>query len=229
MPRTIKKRFEKDDEPKDVQETIDDIRARLAQRQKTLAYSLIALAVVASLAGGIFFYQKMVTDQAVELEAQGALLYYGSPGQKTQLPPAERYGKALDTFKQSYDKKARPTALLYIANSYYELGKYDDALSSLNLLVGKFPDSPLAALAYLKLGDTYLKKKETDNALNAYKSLYSLKSAPLQDLAMVESARLLDMQGKKEESKALYKELISRFPKSPFMDEAKKAVGEGEK
>lgn len=229
MPKTIKKRIEQTDEPRDVQETIDDIKTRLAQRQKTLAYSLIALAVVASLAAGVFFYQKMTTDEAIELEAQGTALYFGSPGQKSQLPPAERYAKALDAFTQSYDKKARPTALLYMANCYYEIGKYDDTLTSLKRLIEKFPDSPVAGLAYLKMGDTYLKKKETDNALNAYKTLYTLKSAPLQDLAMVESARLLEIQGKTDDSKALYKEMITRFPKSAFLREAKKAVGEEEK
>jgi outer membrane protein assembly factor BamD (BamD/ComL family) len=42
----------------------------------------------------------------------------------------------------------------------------------------------------------------------------------------MESARLLEKEGKIEEAKKKYKELTEKFPNSPFTDEAKAKLSE---
>jgi TolA-binding protein len=73
---------------------------------------------------------------------------------------------------------------------------------------------------------TYVKKGDMENALNSLKNLSSIKNSPLQDVALMESGKILDHIGKKEEAKSKYKELINNFPKSALANEAKVRLGE---
>ena len=53
----------------------------------------------------------------------------------------EQYQKALDLFQQAYSKRKSPRVLLFIASSYVELEKYDDALKTLNDFTKKYANA----------------------------------------------------------------------------------------
>jgi TolA-binding protein len=45
-------------------------------------------------------------------------------------------------------------------------------------------------------------------------------------MALMESGKVLESQGKKEEAKAMFKDLVTKFPNSPLATEAKAKVEE---
>jgi TolA-binding protein len=45
-------------------------------------------------------------------------------------------------------------------------------------------------------------------------------------MALMESGKVLESQGKKEEAKSMFKDLVTKFPNSPLATEAKAKVEE---
>ncbi len=226
MPKMIKKRIEKkEDKEEDIRETIGDLRERLGAKQRTLVLGLAAFLVVVSVAVGFLVYNRFTTNKALELAAEGNKIFYGN-GTASPLPPAERYKKALALFRESYDKKQRAPVLLYIAYCDYELGNYDETIKSLKELVARYSEPEVVPLAYLKMSDAYLKKNDSESALAMLKNLASIKGSTLQDVALLETGKILESQGKPEEAKKAYRALVTKFPKSGLVGEAKAKLGE---
>ena len=108
----------------------------LKKKQKTvLTYSLIAMSAVLVLAV-IIYYQHTADQKSRELENKAYNVYYNLY-QKQSMSKQEQYQQALDLFQQAYSKQKSPRVLLYIASSYFELEKYDDALKTLNTFTKK--------------------------------------------------------------------------------------------
>ncbi|MCL4457125.1 MAG: tetratricopeptide repeat protein [Nitrospirae bacterium] len=226
MPKIIKRRSEKKIRTEeDIRETVVDIRKRLKERQRALVYAAVIFLVVTLSVSGLFIYKKASMSRAMELELEGYRLFYGDY-QAQAFSPSERYKKALEKFNESYKAKKRPNVLLYIANSHYELGGYDEAIKTLKELTNQFPDSGIASIAYYKTATAYVKKGDTDNALNALKQIVSVKDSALQDMALLETGKILELSGKTEDARNKYKELINKFPKSALINEAKARMGE---
>jgi|SRR5208283_3509620 len=227
MPKVIKKRIgKKVGKEEDIKESIGDIREKFKQKQKTLVYSLIIFIVFISSIASVVIYKKVTTSKALESEAEGYALFYADKVTAPSMLPGERFKKALEAFKRSYTTKEKPVVLFYIANCYYELGNLDETIKNLKDLTSRFPDSLITPLAYYKMAIAYQKKNDLDDALNALRSLYSIKNSPLQDLALMESGKILELQGKNEDAKKMYQELIKSFPKSPLANEATKKIGQ---
>ncbi len=225
MPKAIKKRVEQKARREDsINETVTDIRQKLKDRQRTLVYSLLVAGGLILSVGSFFIYGKVMASKAQGLEYEGLKLFNGS-GQTQVIAPQDRYKNALEKFKASYAAKKSPFALLYIANSYYELGNYDEALKTLKDLTVRYSDPKVMSLAYYKMAMTYMRKGDAASALNTFNSLSSIKDSPLQDMALLESGRLLESMGKTEEAKDKYKELISKFPQSALVNAAKARLG----
>ena len=54
--------------------------------------------------------------------------------------------------------------------------------------------------------------------------LYNYKTGAYKDLSLIESGKILETQGKAEEAKKKYEELIKDLPQSPFAEEAKARI-----
>ncbi|TAN43751.1 MAG: tetratricopeptide repeat protein [Nitrospirae bacterium] len=217
MPKAIKKRISKKETGgEDISGTVTGLRERIKERQKTLIYATVAAMTVIISAVTFFVYTGANATKASELEAEGLkTLYSLSRGAEV---PVDQYRRALDFFKKSYDAKKSNSALLHMANCNYALGNYDAAIKNLLELNGSASDTGMLSLSYYKLASAYAKKGDTENALKSYGNLTSIKGAGLQELALIESAKLLEAAGKTEEAQKKYKELAEKFPKSLAQD-----------
>ena len=140
----------------------------------------------------------------------------------------EQFQQALDLFQQAYSQKKSARVLLYIANSFYELEKYDDALKSLDEFTIKYSSKKdMLPLAYQKMAYIQIRKGNPDQALKDFSEIANLPGGFFLDLALMESARILEIQGKNEEAAGKFKELAEKFPESPFAAEAKSRLGDG--
>jgi tetratricopeptide (TPR) repeat protein len=227
MPKAIKRRTEKKivTTEEDLRETVVDIRQKLKERQRTLVYAITIFVVLAISITGFAVYKKTSSNKALELELEGYRLFYGDY-QARLIPPAERYKQALEVFKKSYATRKRPDVLLYIANCQYELGSYDEAIKTLKELNNQFSDPKVISLSYYKMAMAYVKKGDMDNALASLKNILNIKDIPLQDMALLETGKILELSGKTEDAKNKYRELINKFPKSALLNEAKARLGE---
>jgi len=226
MPRAIKRKAKKDAGSEvEIQDVLEDIKGKLQKKQKTLLiYGLIGLSAVLVLAV-ILFSQYSADKKSRQLENSAYNTYYNLSPTKS-MSKQEQYQQALDLFQQAYSKQKSPRVLLYIASSYFELEKYDDALKTLDTFTKKHANAKdLLPVAYQKMAAIQLIKGDREAALKTLDTLYK-SGAIFQDYALIEAGRILEREGKTAEATAKYRELTEKFPGSPFIEEAKTKLGE---
>jgi predicted negative regulator of RcsB-dependent stress response len=228
MPRAIKKKIKKKtvETETEVKDRLSEIKTSLKNRQKTVVtYSVILLIIVAGITA-FFLYRYSSNEKSRQLE-YSAYKYYYNLYQQKPLSKQEQFQQAVDLFKKAYDKRNSPNLLFYIANSYYELEKYDEALKTLNDFTKKYSgEKDLMPLVYQKTANIYVKTGKTEEAIKTLDALYKSEGSIYKDLALIESGRILEKSGKKTEAEAKFRELIEKFPASPFFSEAKTKTGE---
>lgn len=228
MPKAIKKKIPKKsaDAEAEVKDRLSTLKETIKQRQKSvLRYGALILAVIIAVSG-FLFYDHYSRKKAAILAYEAYKSYYNLY-QKQPVTRVDQYTKALDLFKRSYDMRKSPTALLYIADCYYELGRYDEALKTLKDFTQRYSDEDrLIPLAYEKMSMVYVKKGDTKEAMKLLETLLNLKGDIYKDFALIEYAKLLEKEGRTEEAKKKYKELTEKFPNSPFKAEAEAKLSE---
>jgi tetratricopeptide (TPR) repeat protein len=226
MPKVIKKKTAKPIKTEEgVKNVLHDTKEFINKRQKIFFPSVIALVVITVAVAGILIYRSNVRNQAAALEYDAYKIYYGLY-QKQPFQKEDRYQKALEQFKKAYDTRKSPYSLFYIAACYYDMGKNEDALKTLKELNQQFPDDErFVPLSYYKMAVITLRKGDREGYLKLLDTLYNYRTNSFKDLALIESARMLDAMGKKEDAVKKYEELTKNFPESPFVEEAKAKLG----
>lgn len=222
MPKPIKKKI-----PKKIADTETEVKERLVSLKETfkerhryiLRYIFVGLAIIIAISGYIF-YDYSLRKKAMALAYEAYKNYYNIY-QKQTLNRPDQLTKALDMFKKSYNTKKSPIVLFYIANCYYELGRYDEALKTFTEFTDRYSkEDKLIPLIYGKMANVYLKKDNIKEAMKILEKLYGVKGEIYKDFALIEYAKLLEKEGRIEDAKKKYKELIEKFPYSPFKSEA---------
>lgn len=227
MPKAIKRKVIKPAGTEDnVKDVLEHTREAMKRRRNTVVSVSTVLIVVLLAVSGVFFYRSNMKSKAEKLEYEAYKLYYGLH-QKQPLPKQQQYQKALEVFKSAYEARKSPLPLFYMANANYDLGNYDEALRALKELNERFPDDEhYVPLAYYKIALIHLKKGDKEGALNSLNVIYNYKTGSFKDLALIESARILESLGKTDDARKRYEELTRDFPTSPFLDEARAKTGE---
>jgi predicted negative regulator of RcsB-dependent stress response len=223
MPKSIKKRVSKKTKTTeaDVKDKLASLKDTIKKRKKTAFKYGLSIVVIVIAIVGLLVYNYTSQKKARTYEHEAYKIYYNTPNKEDQ------YKKALDIFEKAYDIRKSPTSLFYIAACYYELGKYDDALKTLREFTQRYSkEDRFIPLVYQKIATVYLKKGDINEAMKTLDTLYSLNGDIYKDLVLIEYGRLLEKAGKVEEAKKKYKELTTRFPDSPFIDEAKAKLSE---
>jgi predicted negative regulator of RcsB-dependent stress response len=225
MPKPIKKKIvKKTTSGTDASETLSRLKKSVDERKRFFITAVAAVALSVIAIGGFFLYSNTQKNKAQKLEYEAYKIYYGLY-QKQPVASEERYKKAAEIFKKAYDVRKSPVSLYYIANCYYELGKYEDSLNALKELNQKFPDDEkFVPLSYYKMAMISLKKGSAEEALKSLAVLYNYKTGTYKDLSLIESGKIFEAQGNVEEAKKKYEELIKDFPQSPFAEEAKARI-----
>lgn len=200
--------------------TIDDFKERIQSKQKTLVYIAMGVVLLIVIVVGGMIFVNINNQKAKEYEAEGYKYFYSA----TKDNASDYYSKALELFKKAYDSKKTAYSLLYIATCYEKLGRFDDAIKSLDELVKNFNDAETLSIGYNKLSAIYIKKGEPQKAIDSLDNITKLKGGVLQDFAYLQSALLLETIGKPDDAKLRYKNLTDKHPNSPFVFLAKKKL-----
>ena len=222
MPKAIKKKVTK---PVKTEEGMMGIFSRvrevIAERQKLFFTVVVSLVILCLAAAGFFVYRSNLKERAEALEYEGYKLYYGMY-QKQPFQKEGRYQAALEKFRQAYELRKSPYSLFYVANCYYDMGNYDEALKALKELNERFPDDErFVPLTYYKMAVINLRKGDREAALKLLNTLSNYKTASFKDLALIESGRILESMGQTGEAAKKYEEIMKNFPGSPFVEEAR--------
>jgi tetratricopeptide (TPR) repeat protein len=192
-------------------------------RRIAIIAGALALAVVLSV--GYYLYKGSVEKKAKGFLNQGYKYYHGLYDAEP-LVKTDRLNRALDSFRKSNETEDSPISLYYMAACYYALGRYDEARAPLDELKRRFPaDGRLIPLAQYKTAMLDIKAGKLEDALGSLEEISTYNTASYKDLALVESARILDSLGRKEEAVEKYRAIAERFPESPFMEEARLRAG----
>lgn len=223
MPKAIKKRVSKPEvkAEESVRSIVSFAADRIASHYKAVAVMAAAAFVVA--VGAVVFYMVMGSGERKAREAfyDGYRLYYGLYDAGA-IAQGERLERALESFEKSYRARPTPQALMYSANAKYALGRHSEALASLEELLSRFPaDDVYAPLALYKAAMIKVKLGKPEEALGYLERLYSSGAKTYRDIALAESAGILDGLGRAEEARAKYEAVLKEFPDSPFAEEAK--------
>lgn len=226
MPRTIKKKIQK---PALIEEDIGTMLERLREtarkRQRQIAFAAVVLVVAVASVVGLFLHKGSVRDKVLRLEYEG-YKHYAGLYQAVPVPEKERVERALASFKKAYEMGESPFSLYYIANCQYALGRYDEAIVSLRELNQKYPDDErFVPLSYYKMAMAAVKAGNSEEALNALRVLANYRTDSFKDLALMESARILEVTGRSEEALKMYEAVAMGFPESEFVEEARLKAG----
>jgi len=222
MPKAIKKKVAKQVKAEEgMRNIISGVREVITQRQKVFLSVVISFVILCLAIAGFFMYRSNAKERAEALEYEGYKVYYGM-FQKQPLQQERRYQAALEKFKEAYEIRKSPYSLFYVANCYYDMGRYDEALKALKELNERFPDEErFVPLTYYKMAVINLRKGDREAALKLLNTLSNYKSASFKDLALIESGRIFESMGQTGEAARKYEEITKNFPGSPFVEEAR--------
>ena len=223
MPKVIKKKISKKivSAEADVKDRLVSLKDTIKNRQKTaIKYAGVILVIIVAV-GGFLIYSFASRNKAKMFEYEGYTIYYND-NQGKFINKKDQYRKALDMFEKAYNIRKSPVSLYYIAGCYYELGNYDDALKRLRDFAQRYSNDPtFVPLAYQKMALIYVKKGDVNDAMKTLDAISNMKGNIFKDFALIEYGRLLEKAGKPENAMEKYRELTSKFPNSPFVEEAK--------
>ena len=178
---------------------------RIAQNKNVIFWIVGGIAIVAAFVlSYLFIYRNPKLNKAfeaynqVEIQAQG----------NDSIAAAE-YKKVADQYDGT---DAGDLAALSTAESYYNLGKYKEAVTYLE----KFSTSEpvLAANALILNGDCYVNLKQYDKALDCYQKAVSKADGNPQiaPRALLKEANIYDAQKKYDKALGCYEQIKNDYP-----------------
>lgn len=137
------------------------------------------------------------------------------PPFKSEKEKNEAVVKTLTEFRAQHgNTQAAATAALPLAQAEYQLGEYDKAIADYqSFLKGSSKDETLRATAYEGIGYSYEAKKDYAQALATFQDMSKENTSDfLAGMGMYHQARILVLQGKKEEAAKVLSDLTTAHP-----------------
>jgi soluble lytic murein transglycosylase len=152
------------------------------------------------------------TPRAREEEAELLL-------EEGEIAEAERLYHGL--LGESADESRRPLLLYGLALAHRAARRTESEIPLLNDVVARYPGSPVAPSALLRLARIYWNRDENARALEHFqKLLQRYPQSPSAPLALLASARIHESLGRIEEALGAFRQVIRRFPDTEWSREA---------
>lgn len=196
------------------------------EQNKTLIIRTAVGVLVIVLAGGAWsIWSNHRRDAAAALFVEGQAAY--RPRTATgAAPPAPKLDAALAAFEQAATRGGNSgvgvTASFYRANVLLQLGRPKEAVPVLESVVSAAPTPALEAAARAVLANAYESAGEPDKAAETYTQLAADPDGIYPaEAALMSLASVREGQGKTEEAKQAYRDVLAKFAESAAAAEAK--------
>jgi len=221
--------------------TVSILTAIAEEHARTIVIAVAAVVVLGLAITGGFWYSHSrslaaaAALAAVQDAASAPVAGDGSapvPGTPAYMSKDQKYQEVIrraeGVMAEYPSSKAARWAAYWKAYSLQEMGRSDDALSTVEPLVDDTSDPFLSASARLLKARAQEAQGDLAAALDTYAALAA--SAPPQfpvELCLMSQARILTAQGKSEEATQMYRRVTQEYPDSPFAREASQHLAEG--
>jgi tol-pal system protein YbgF len=101
---------------------------------------------------------------------------------------------------------------------------YEKSLAMFTDCLSKFPDGEYRDRAQYWIGDCYYQLKRMDQAIEAYKKVFTYQNSPKADAAQFQIALAHQKLGQTEKARAEFRRLVERYPGSSYVERAKKYI-----
>lgn len=202
-----------------------------------LAGATIAVVIVLVGVGGRAWWSSREAAQARQLgemiETYNAPITASLEDLQTARPGAvsfpsveERDRKVLDLadaiLKNGGSGVATAGALLYRGIALAETGKSDEAVTALKDCIARFPGEIFGPMARLRLAHLHESRGEQAEALALYQVIADDTSGLLPpEEGLLGMARCQEALGKKDDADRLYQRIVSEYPDSDYVSEAR--------
>jgi len=132
---------------------------------------------------------------------------------------ANRFPEALKHFAGLIKSSPRiiyesPDLMVYLGNTYYQMGDLSRARNILLRAVNYFPGIPTSNIVLTRIGDIFREEKQPEKAQKIYEHV--VKNFPGTDGYIVSSVRMAEYLKRRVEKENLYQMIISDFPDHPL-------------
>lgn len=138
----------------------------------------------------------------------------------------QRYNDAVKSYAAVFRTAPSPKEDYYVKSrygigyAYFNTKEYDKAMTHFKAYLDAIqPSNPNYNDATVRLADTYYVSKNYNAALNMYERVIST-SSPDRDYALFQKGVVLSIIDKNDRAKGALQELIAKYPKSRYLDDA---------
>jgi tetratricopeptide (TPR) repeat protein len=235
----------------DLAQTLLAARNAIEQRKSLLTGTLLALLLGAVVIGGIVVWQQEDDARAEQLLADAMVTFNAqvippstTPAEPGEVPAAATLGAtgsyateaaklnaALPKLKAAADAypdtEAGITARYHYASSLAALGKHAEAIQAFDDVISRAADDSLyGRMAQLGKAETQARAGQVNDAIASWKALASSTDEELpKDAILLELGKAYQASGNQEEAKKAFTELLDQHPTSPYVAEARTALG----
>lgn len=193
----------------EVNESLTSAAQRIEDNKKYINWALIAIAIIALLAGGYIWLHNKNVQEAKEKIGEADIALLQAQGDQAKMDQVLKdYEKVAEDFGNKTGERAHLNAaiLLYEKGEYEKAAKHLEEFSPAGNLIGPASQS--------LLGDCYVNLKKLDKAINAYDKAISLAGdnevyAPA---FMIKKATVLHNQQKYADEAAIYQTIKDKYP-----------------
>jgi len=235
----------------DLAQTLTAVSTELAARKTLIVGGVLALLVVAGVVGGINVWRRGDETQAERLLAD-AMVAFNAPvvpatsaaSQPGDVPAAATLGAtgsfateaakltaALPKLKAAADgypdTAAGITARYHYAGALAALGRHDEAVKTFDEVMQRAGANTLyGRMARMGKADTQTRAGQFDAAIATWTELVASADQDLpKDAVLMELGKVYQAAGKADEAKKTFTRVVDEHPTSPYVSEAKAAIG----
>lgn len=191
------------------------------KKNRTLVFGIGG--VIAAIIVGIAGYNYYITDKnkSAQEELFQAQYYFEADSLGLALNgDGNSYG-FLEIMDEFSGTKAANLSKFYAGASYLKLGDYESAVRQLKSFSSS--DYLVQARAYSLIGDAYMEMDDFKNAASYYEDAADYKpNEYYTPVYMKKLALALELSGSNSEAAEVYGEIVSKYPKSTLIHEARK-------
>ena len=200
---------------------VEKLQNFIDKNKNAVLSGLVALLLII---GGTYYYKNIYAPQA-EMAASEEMFEAEYYFEKDSFELAlNAPGGFLDIIENHGGTKAGNLAQYYAGLSYFQLGKYTDAIGHLKSFSTK--DPVLGALSLGVLADAQMENGDVDEALNSYKKAANFSNNEASAPVMLKKAGLaFETNGNAKQALEFYTKIKTNFPKSSIANDIDKYIG----
>jgi len=194
------------------------------QNRKIVLGGVFLIVMAGAIGGGVMWYEYRQTQEAWELEGQ-AQAHYLDRSLDDVEQSKESVSKAADVYRQILHDYPRTVpgrnAVYLLGNSLMEQGDYAGAIESYQQFFEQYGrNAMLQGLVRQRLAYAYLLSGDREKASQAFTDILSAPDVFNKDQALFELAKLEEADGAMDEALTRYRDLLEKYPASPYASEA---------